>query len=72
MLGCVGLCHFAPGDKWMDVLAHLLELKPGTVVDVGANLGQTLLALLRSRRRHLTSLSSQIPRAATILSTCDD
>lgn len=33
-------------EMWMvEVLKHLLLLKPGTFIDIGANIGQTLLKL---------------------------
>lgn len=39
-----GVQHLRSGERWMvDVLKRVLQLRAGTFVDVGANLGQTLL-----------------------------
>lgn len=41
-----GLDHFYPSEMWMgNLIAKLLKLKGGQFIDVGANIGQTLLKL---------------------------
>jgi tRNA G46 methylase TrmB len=41
-----GLGRLRWKHSWMtDVLEHLVGIKPGTFVDIGANIGQTLLSL---------------------------
>ena len=40
----MGYYHFLPTESWLDpVLGRLFKLKHGAMLDVGANLGQTLL-----------------------------
>ena len=46
VLGGVGIGHVQQYEKWMiELLALLIPLREGTFVDIGANLGQTLLKL---------------------------
>ena len=47
MLGGVGVDNTAWSEPWLfPILAHLLTVKEGVMIDVGVNLGQTLIKLL--------------------------
>jgi FkbM family methyltransferase len=54
LLGAIGLPNVDGSEKWMtDLLKKLLSANSGTFVDVGANVGQTLLKLRKvDKRRH--------------------
>lgn len=42
----IGFDHFSPAEKWMtDLIMLLLTIKKGQFIDVGVNIGQTLLKL---------------------------
>jgi len=47
VLGGVGVDNTAWSEPWLfPILAHLLTVKEGVMIDVGVNLGQTLIKLL--------------------------
>jgi FkbM family methyltransferase len=46
LIGGVGIDNLSPGEPWMSrILPQLLRRRPGAFVDVGVNVGQTLLKL---------------------------
>lgn len=51
VLGGVGLANFGNHEPWMDhAIGKLLPLKPGCFMDIGVNLGQTLIKVLTHDR----------------------